>query len=177
MSDSRDPVDCRLPGFSVHGIPQARILEWVAISSFRGSSRPRDWTCISCIDRQILTTEPPGKTRKGRWSFPKPLPPGGGDLGKVQPRFSHSPSFSLQFRPLSLLVQRLLSVVQTDKWCSANTSEWTKSYPLTLCSIWGISACTDSKIFMMWYLIETLPEGFFPSFRRDTGSLPVISAG
>ena len=35
-----DPVDCSLPGFSVHGILQARILEWVAISSSRGSSDP-----------------------------------------------------------------------------------------------------------------------------------------
>ena len=36
------------------GIYQARILEWVAISSFRGSSQPRDWTPVSCIGRQIL---------------------------------------------------------------------------------------------------------------------------
>ena len=36
------PWTCSLPGFSVHGIPQARILERVAISSSRGSSRPRD---------------------------------------------------------------------------------------------------------------------------------------
>ena len=45
------------PGSSVCGILWARILEWVAISSFRGSSRPRDQTyvsCISCIGRQIL---------------------------------------------------------------------------------------------------------------------------
>ena len=37
-----DPMDCSLPGSSVHGISQARILEWVAISSSRGSSQPRD---------------------------------------------------------------------------------------------------------------------------------------
>ena len=41
-----DPVDCKLPGFSVHGIVQARILEWVAISSSRGSSHARDQTLI-----------------------------------------------------------------------------------------------------------------------------------
>ena len=35
-----DPMDCRPPGFSVHGISQARILEWVALSSSRGSSKP-----------------------------------------------------------------------------------------------------------------------------------------
>ena len=44
-----NPVDCSPPGSSVHGILQARILEWVAISFSRGSSRPRDWTQVSCI--------------------------------------------------------------------------------------------------------------------------------
>ena len=39
-------MDRRLSGFSGHGISQASILEWVAISSSRGSSQPRDWTCI-----------------------------------------------------------------------------------------------------------------------------------
>ena len=43
-----DPMDHSLPGSSVHGIPQARILEWVAISSSRGSSWPRDRTQVSC---------------------------------------------------------------------------------------------------------------------------------
>jgi len=44
-----NPVDCSLPGFSVHGIFQARILEWVAISFSRGSSWPRGRTQVSCI--------------------------------------------------------------------------------------------------------------------------------
>ena len=50
-------MDYSLPGSSIHGIFQARILEWVAISSSRGSSPPRDWnrvSCVSCISRQIL---------------------------------------------------------------------------------------------------------------------------
>ena len=42
-------VDCSQPGSSVHGILQARILEWVAISFSRGSSPPRDWTQVSRI--------------------------------------------------------------------------------------------------------------------------------
>ena len=42
-----DPMDYSLPGFSAHGISQARILERVAISYSRGSSRPRDQTCVS----------------------------------------------------------------------------------------------------------------------------------
>ena len=51
------PVDCNPPGSSVHGILQARILEWVAISFSRRFSLPRDWTWVSCFGRQILSTE------------------------------------------------------------------------------------------------------------------------
>ena len=47
-------MDCSLPGSSVHGISQARILEWVAISFSRGSSWPRDRICLCCIGRQSL---------------------------------------------------------------------------------------------------------------------------
>ena len=42
-------IICHLPGSSIHGIFQARILEWVAISYSRGSSLSRDRTCVSCI--------------------------------------------------------------------------------------------------------------------------------
>ena len=49
-----DPMDCSPPGSSVHGISQARILEWVAISFSRESSQPRNWTHVSYIGRQIL---------------------------------------------------------------------------------------------------------------------------
>ena len=44
-----DPMDCSLPGSSLHGILQARVLEWVAISFSRGSSWLRDQTRVSCI--------------------------------------------------------------------------------------------------------------------------------
>ena len=44
-----DPMDCSLPGSSVHGIFQAKILEWVSISFSREFSWPRDWTRVSCI--------------------------------------------------------------------------------------------------------------------------------
>ena len=49
-----DPRYCSLPGSSVHGILQARILEWVAIFFSRGSSWPRDWTQVSCIRGRFL---------------------------------------------------------------------------------------------------------------------------
>ena len=57
------PIDGSPPGSSVHGIFQARILKRVAISSFRGSSRPRDQSHISCVSCTgfFFTTVPPGK--------------------------------------------------------------------------------------------------------------------
>ena len=57
-------MDWRPPGFRVHGIFQARILEWVAISSSRESCQPGDRahvSCVPCIGRQILYNAPPGK--------------------------------------------------------------------------------------------------------------------
>ena len=48
-------MDYSPPGPSVHGILQARILEWVAIPFTRGSSPPRDWTWVSCIVGRFFT--------------------------------------------------------------------------------------------------------------------------
>ena len=50
-----DPMDCSPPGSSVFGILQARMLEWVAIPFFRGSSRPKDWTWVSYIAGRFFT--------------------------------------------------------------------------------------------------------------------------
>ena len=50
-----DPVDCSLPGCSVHGILQAIILEWVAVSFSRVSSQLRDGTQVSCIAGRFFT--------------------------------------------------------------------------------------------------------------------------
>ena len=55
VSDSCDPMDCSLPGSSVHGIFRARVLEWVAISFSRGSFQPRDRTQVSCIAGRRVT--------------------------------------------------------------------------------------------------------------------------
>ena len=48
-----NPMDCSLPGSSVHGISQARVVEWVWVAMYltRGSSQPREQTYVSCIDR------------------------------------------------------------------------------------------------------------------------------
>ena len=68
------PMDCSPPGSSVHGILQARILEWVAMSFSRGYSWPRDWTsisCVSCIGRQVLTTSIKWKLALTSFSVPR----------------------------------------------------------------------------------------------------------
>ena len=48
-------MDCNLPGSSVYGILQARILEWIAVPFSRGSSQPRDWTQVSCTAGRFFT--------------------------------------------------------------------------------------------------------------------------
>ena len=55
MSNSLDPMDCSLPVSSIHRIFQARVLEWVAISFSRGSSRSRDRTRVSLIAGRCFT--------------------------------------------------------------------------------------------------------------------------
>ena len=50
-----DPMDGSLPGSSIHGVFQARILEWFAISFSRGSSQPRDRTQVSCTMGRLFT--------------------------------------------------------------------------------------------------------------------------
>ena len=56
-------MDCSLPGSSVHGILQARILECVTMPSSKGSSQPRDWTQVSVWQVNSLLSEPPGKAQ------------------------------------------------------------------------------------------------------------------
>ena len=61
-----NPRDCSPPGSSVHGISQARILEWVAISFFRGSSWPRDRTRVPWIGSRVLYRR---ATREALWTL------------------------------------------------------------------------------------------------------------
>ena len=62
-----DPMDCSPPGSSVYGILQERIVEGITISFSWGSSRPRDWTCISCVSPALQAdcwpSEPSGKPK------------------------------------------------------------------------------------------------------------------
>ena len=61
-----NPVGCSLPGSSLHGILQARILEWVAISFSRGYSWPRDRTWVSCIAGRLFTIWATREAPKGK---------------------------------------------------------------------------------------------------------------
>ena len=61
-----DPMGCSPPGSSVHGDLQARILEWVAMSSSRGSSQPRDQTQVSRIAGGFFTV---WATREAQWAM------------------------------------------------------------------------------------------------------------
>ena len=72
LVNSGNPIDCSPPGSSFHGISQARILEWVASSFSRGSSQPKDQTCISCLSciaGGFFTTESPGKPTEALITF------------------------------------------------------------------------------------------------------------
>ena len=69
-----DPMDCSLPGSSVHGIFQPRLLEWAATSDSRGSSQPREGLkphLLRLLHWQaggLFTTAPPGKPQKEGYS-------------------------------------------------------------------------------------------------------------
>ena len=57
-----DPMNCGTPGSSVLGILQAKILEWIAMPSSRGSYQPGDGFCSYCIADILFTTEPSGNS-------------------------------------------------------------------------------------------------------------------
>ena len=72
MADSFcDPMDCRPSGFSVFGIFQARILEWVTIYFTRRFFQPRDQTRISCIGRWILYCWATREAHKSQYRYCK----------------------------------------------------------------------------------------------------------
>ena len=62
-----DPKDCSLPGSSVHGILQVRILEWIAVPFSRGSSQPSDWTPVSPIVGGFFTIWATREAQNFKW--------------------------------------------------------------------------------------------------------------
>ena len=110
----RDLRDYSSPGSSVHGLFQARILEWVAIPFSKGSSPPRDRTQVSCIAGRYFTTEPPGKL---------PEKPKGSGKSDIWPVLFIT---GLQKNPLCIRMKNLSFVIKTQH------STLTLSFPLCL---------------------------------------------
>ena len=109
-----NPMDCSLPGSSVHGTFQARILEWVAISFSRRSSQPRDRTQVSRVVGRHLTAwatgEVPGQKRERKISLLF-INRGGGDacMYIAQPLLTDKTDW-----PVPLIQQ----------WLKSSSSEW-----------------------------------------------------
>ena len=78
-----DSMECSPPGSSVHGILQARILEWVAMPFSRGSSRPRDHTQVSCIAGRFFTVR---ATREALCKYVKQIPSCDSEMSRGHPK-------------------------------------------------------------------------------------------
>ena len=124
-----DPIDCSLPGSSIHGIFQARILEWVAISFSKGSSWPRDLTGSPALQVDSLPSEPPAATAAAKSLQPCPTlcdPIDGSPLGSSVPgilqarilewvaiSFSNAWKWKVKVKSLSLV--QLLATLWTEE--------------------------------------------------------------
>ena len=132
-----DPMNCSPPGSSVHEISQARILEWVTISSSRGSSWPRDWTQVSWQADSLLLA-PGGRTshllRKG-WRFPRTGPPP--TLGSL--KVSLGSVMAPVGGSLSLLMCYSENILKLKvQWNSTCLPSWTHLAPISLCWVLGL---------------------------------------
>ena len=130
-----DPMNCNPPGSSVHGIFQARTLQWVAVPSSKGSSQPRDQTSVSCISyvscigRQILYH---WTTREGHKSF---------NFCQVYRPQTVSPSSSL--KKIINEIEHFLWLAQSVEHETPNLSFMGLS--LTLGDVFGFPGGSDGK--------------------------------
>ena len=138
---------------SVHRILQARILEWVAISFSRGSSRPRDRTCISCIGRQILY-------HWATWEAPSPA----FSLFLMFPTYTHiqsKPNVLGNVSSSDIRVSLLMSTPLRISWqCLAH-----KRHSVTICSM---NRGTDGWM-NHWLSFSLIPPSAKPGRRSNTG--------
>ena len=122
------PVDYNPPGSSVRGIFQVRILEWVALSYPRGSSQPRDWTCVSCTGHSSILA----------WRIPWTE-----ELGGLQSMGSQSVRHNRVSNALALAGRFLTT---EPAWEAPN---WIQSLTgLGLCFLCPF--CTNALLFLPW---------------------------
>ena len=110
-----DPVESSLPGSFVHGILQARILEWVAIPFSKGSSWPRDWTHVSCLAGRFFTTEPPRKEQRCCYNILQRT----GQLPKTNNSLTSLKCESYQHVKMSIVpsLRNCDKLFKTNAWC------------------------------------------------------------
>ena len=120
-----DPMNCSPPGSSVHGILQARKLEWVAIPFSRGSSWPRDWTQVSLSAGGFLTSWATREAQNFSYKQKTELPSVSFPARSVG--VSESPVFA------SLLTQHPFCLYSCEKWREGETLAWA---PAALPSAW-----------------------------------------
>ena len=128
-------MDHSSPGSFVHGILQARILKWAAISFSRGSSQPRDWTCISCTAGRFFTI---WATREALECWTR------GGYSALQFSSVQSLSRVWLFRPHGLQHARLPCPSPTPGACSNSCPSCRWCHPTTSSSVVPFFYCLQS---------------------------------
>ena len=126
-----DPLYCSLPGSSVPGISQARILEWSAMPSSRGSSQPRDQTRVSCLASRFFT----------HWATWE-------DSLSITPFIYHAFFNPLRERPFGPATSSLDLLWVDLLWTFLYNSIWRKVFSFLL----GKHQLPISNIWMFWLL-------------------------
>ena len=153
-----NPVDCSPPSFSIHGILQARILEWVAISFSRGSSLPRDWTQVSCIADRLFTIWATREASSGIEIFKKSV----SLMRNFLKRFSSNIKINPKEEDDIGVAERNERIIQDSMDCTilgilqARILEWV-AFPFSRWSSqprdWTQVSCIAGRFFTSWAVI------------------------
>ena len=129
-------MDCKLPDSSIHGIFQARVLEWVAISSSRGSSKPRDWTQVCRIAGRRFTIWATREARLTLWDPINCIVSGSFILHYI-PEFSQFMSIESEVLTHHLILYRPLQLFPASdlRWVGS-TDQMAKVLPRPRFSPW-----------------------------------------
>ena len=156
-----NPMNGSLPGCMVHGIFQARVLEWIAISFPRGSSQPWDWIQVSCIaDRHFVVWATESACNIGGPGFDS-------WVGKIRWR-KKCPSTPV-FLPGEFHGQR--SLVGYSPWVAKNQTQLVLYQNMTVVSILGFPAGSVSKNLpvMQETTCSARGQGWIPGSERSPG--------